>query len=302
MNLARSKLDTKNMPPAAALSGLGHVDIRRLWGIEPRFLVGWRFHFLIRVRNFLLACWCEPNTAMKFDTDECRGSQSENSQVLSLGLRFFILTFKLQNCIVSVIMNIIADAQLLRSFDAEQRGVFSKADLQTAFGEPHPAAFVRRVNKLLDQKILRRFCRGWYVGEAFDLATLSQRLAPNSYISFGTVLARNLLIGTSPDRQIVAVKTGRPRRYACESYIIEHVGVTEELLFGFSRINGIRYADAEKALLDTFYFHLRGRRYPFDIYSDISLHKLDQERLRDYLNCYRNPKFVTFVQGILEAR
>jgi len=199
-------------------------------------------------------------------------------------------------------MNAIANAQLLRRFDAEQRGVYSKADLQTVFGEQHPAAFVRRVNKLLDERILRRFCRGWYVGEAFDLPTLSQRLAPESYISFGTVLARELIIGTSPDRHIVAVKTGRPRRYACDGYVIEHVGVTEELLFGFSRINGIRYAEVEKALLDTLYFHLRGRRYPFDIYSDISLGKLDRERLHDYLKSYKNPKFVTFVKGLLEER
>ncbi len=199
-------------------------------------------------------------------------------------------------------MNAVADAQLLRRLEAEQGGVFSKADLQTAFGEQHPAAFVRRVQQLLDHRVLRRFCRGWYVGETFDLSTLSQRLAPDSYISFGTILARELIIGTNPDRKIVAVKTGRPRRYACGAYVIEHVGVTEGLLFGFSDVNGVRYADAEKALLDTLYFHLRGRCYPFDIYSDISLHKLDQDRLHDYLKRYKNPKFVTFVKGLLEER
>jgi len=199
-------------------------------------------------------------------------------------------------------MKAVADAQLVRYLGADQGGVYSKADLQTTFGEPHPAAFVRRVQRLLDHGILRRFCRGWYIGETFDLPTLSQRLAPESYISFGTVLAREFIIGTSPDRHIVAVKTGRPRRYACEGYVIEHVSVTEELLFGYLRINEVRYADAEKALLDTLYFHLRGRRYPFDIYSDISLGKFDQERIRDYLNRYRNPKFITFVKGLLEER
>jgi hypothetical protein len=199
-------------------------------------------------------------------------------------------------------MKSVADAQLLRRLDAEQGGVFSKADLQTSFGEPHPAAFVRRVQRLIDHGILRRFCRGWYVGETFDLPTLSQRLAPESYISFGTVLARELIIGTSSDRQIVAVKIGRPRRYAFDGYTIEHVGVTEDLLFGFSKVDGIRYADAEKALLDTLYFHLRGRRYPFDIYSDITMHKIDKSRLREYLSYYRNPKFVAFAERILEDR
>jgi len=199
-------------------------------------------------------------------------------------------------------MKSVADSQLVHRLNAEQCGIYSKGDLQSAFGEPHPAGFVRRVNTLLDHGILRRFCRGWYVGEDFDLATLSQRLAPESYISFGTVLARDLIIGTSPDRQIVAVKLGRPRRYTCDGYVIEHVGTTEELLFGFSTVNGVRYANAEKAVLDALYFHLRGRLYPFDIYSDIALHKLDKERMVDYLGRYRNPKFVAFAARVLEIQ
>ena len=103
-------------------------------------------------------------------------------------------------------MKAIFDAQLLRRLANAQAGVFSTADLRTAFAEPHPAAFVRRVRVLVDQGILRRFCRGWYVGERFDLATLGQRLAPNSYLSFTTILAKERIVGTNPDRRIVAVK------------------------------------------------------------------------------------------------
>ena len=199
-------------------------------------------------------------------------------------------------------MNSVADSQLIRRLDTGQRGVYSKADLQTAFGEPHPAAFTRRIQRLLDHGILRRFCRGWYFSETFDLPTLSQRLAPESYISFATVLARELIIGTRPEGHIVAVKIGRPRKYVYEGFVIEHVSVNKDLLFGFSSVNGVRYADAEKAFLDTLYFHLRGRPYPFDIYSDVSTHRLDRKRLYEYLGCYRNPKFVTFVKGLLVER
>ena len=199
-------------------------------------------------------------------------------------------------------MKSIADSQLLSRLNAAQRGVYAKSDLQTALGEPHPAAFARRIRTLLDHGILRRICRGWYVGEVFDLATLSQRLAPESYVSFGTVLARDLIIGTSPDRQIVAVKTGRPRRYSLDGQVIEHVSTAAKLLFGFTTTDGVRYANAEKAALDALYYHLRGRRYPFDIYSDIALHKLDKARLRDYLSNYRNPRFVAFAKGVLEIQ
>jgi len=198
-------------------------------------------------------------------------------------------------------MNVIADARAVQGLEEPQRGVFSKGDLQTALREQHPAAFVRRVDALLENGVLHRFCRGWYVAEGFDLATLSQRLAPGSVISFTTVLARHLVVGPSPETSIVAVKIGRPRRYTDGEHLIEHVSVAASLLFGFSTIDGVRYADPEKAFLDTLYFHLRGRRFPFDVYSDVAVDRLDHDRIRDYLSRYRNPKFVTFVEGMLAS-
>jgi len=196
-------------------------------------------------------------------------------------------------------MKSATDTRLIQSLERSQRGVFSKADLQTAFGERHPAAFARRINVLLELQVLRRFTRGWYVTEDFDVATLSQRLAPSSYVSFSTVLARHLIIGPNPEDRIIAVKSGRPRLYAMGDFVIEHVSVTEALFFGFETIDGVRYADAEKASIDTLYFHLRGRRYPFDIYSDMAVDKLDHARVRRYLESFQNPKFVAFAEGVL---
>lgn len=196
-------------------------------------------------------------------------------------------------------MNAAIDARIIQGLEQPQRGVFSKADLQTALAERHPAAFARRIDALLNLGILRRFSRGWYVTEDFDLATLSQRLAPASYISFSTVLARHLIVGPDPKDGIVAVKTGRPRRYALGDSVIEHVSVNDALLFGFETVDGVRYADAEKACIDTLYFHLRGRRYPFDIYSDMAVDRLDQARVRHYLERYNNPRFVAFAEGVL---
>ncbi len=194
----------------------------------------------------------------------------------------------------------VSDAQLLTQFEAAQHGVFSKADLQTILAEAHPAGFTRRIRSLIDQGVIRRFKRGWYVTEQLDLPTLSQRLAPNSIISFSTVLARKLIIGPRPERHIIAVTPGKARRYECDDLLIEHVHVTDALMFGFINERGIRYADAEKAVLDALYFHLRGRRYPFDIYSDIDTDKLDPKRLRKHLKHYKNSKFVTFTKSILE--
>ena len=107
------------------------------------------------------------------------------------------------------------------------------------------------------------------------------------------------MIGTNPNRRVVATKVGRTRRYAALGFVIVHVGISEQLVFGHELTDGVRYANAEKAVLDVLYFHLRGRRYPFDIYSDINFHKLTMSRVRDYLKRYNNPKFVAFAARVL---
>jgi hypothetical protein len=193
-----------------------------------------------------------------------------------------------------------ADARRIAALARAQRGVFSKADLQTILAEPHAKAFQRRTRTLEADGVLRRFCRGWYVAESFDLPTLSQRLAPRSYVSFGTVLARELLIGARPERQLTAAKVGRTRTYAALGVEIVHVHIAPHLDFGHRPTDGVEVADAEKAVLDVLYFHLRGRQYPFDIYSDIDFTRLNAKRVRDYLGRYRNPRFVAFATKLVE--
>lgn len=196
-------------------------------------------------------------------------------------------------------MNVISDSRLVSRLSVAQAGVFTTADLQTALGEQHPSAFGRRIRDLQTHGVLFRFTRGFYVTDEFELPVLSQRIAPGSCISFETVLARRLVIGTNPARRVVATKVGRTRRYAARGFEIEHVGISAGLVFGCANVDGVRFANAEKAVLDVLYFHLRGRRYAFDVYSDINLRKLDLSRVREYLQRYRNPRFVAFARRVL---
>lgn len=197
-------------------------------------------------------------------------------------------------------MKTVTDSALIDRFAVTQRGVFTKADLQILLAERHPAAFTRRVTALLRSGTLKRFSRGIYVHEPFDAPTLSQRLAPDSYISFGTVLARHLVIGTKPEHQLLAAKPGRAHVYTGPELEIVHVQIAPHLDFGHTVEQGVRWADPEKAALDTLYFHLRGRRYPFDVYSDLDTSRLDARRIQKYLKRYENPKFVSFARGVLE--
>ncbi len=197
-------------------------------------------------------------------------------------------------------MNALADARLIERLAGSQEGVFSTADLRTALAERHPSAFTRRIGVLVRAGVLRRFMRGWYVATTFDLQTLSQRIGPGSCVSFGTVLADALLIGTRPQRQVMATRVGTGRTWTGLGQRIVHVSIAPHLDFGWTASGGVRRAAPEKATLDALYFHLRGRRYVFDVYSDIDYERLDRARLDAYLARYRNPRFVAFARRLLD--
>jgi hypothetical protein len=196
---------------------------------------------------------------------------------------------------------LFTDSNSIAQWAPSVRGVFSKADLQSLLADPHPNSFYRRLRNLEAAAVLTRATRGFYVTKDCSLPVLSQRICERSYVSFGTVLAEALVVGTRPERQLMAVKVGKSRDYKTPAGRIVHLGVEEELFFGFETKDALFYALPEKALLDVLYFHVRGRRFPFDIYSDLNLAPLDRKRLASFLARYSNPRFVAFVENLLHG-
>lgn len=196
---------------------------------------------------------------------------------------------------------------LLQSLAPKHRGIFSNSDLSNLFLTLNSLSFNRRLKPFLKSGILRRFCRGYYVTENFDLEWLSQRLSTHSAISLGTVLAKNRLIGNIPQKTVYAVKIGKTRIYQSKFGSVVHLGYSSlsvglNLWFGYdTSITGIRYADKEKAFLDTLYFYQLGHKFSFNVYSDIDVEKLDLKKIQTYLKKYKNPKFKTFAKGVIDG-
>ncbi|OGQ21386.1 MAG: hypothetical protein A3I05_02155 [Deltaproteobacteria bacterium RIFCSPLOWO2_02_FULL_44_10] len=203
-------------------------------------------------------------------------------------------------------MNI--DAKILfalQSLIPQHRGVFAISDLNNLFLTRTAVELQQKLTPFLKEKILYRICRGIYVTQNFDLEWLSQKICPHSAISFGSVLAKELVIGSIPQKTVYAAKKGKTRVYKTSLGQVVHLGFAtagNRLWFGYEMTkNGIQYADAEKAFLDTLYFYQKGHKFAFNIYSDIQAHRLDQKKLQHYLRQYKNPKFKTFVQGVLHG-
>ena len=188
---------------------------------------------------------------------------------------------------------------MLVKHNSAMQGVYTIADLRNLFMPSSKVELYRRIQGLLDNHVLYRFCNTIYVTEDFSLEAVSCRINPQSYISCGNVLSRHLLIGVRPQKAVTAIKVGRSREYGGELGTVVHLGIASHLMFGYDFQEGIRRADMEKAYLDTLYFHQKGHRFSFDVLTDIDAPRLDRSRVLDYLNHYRNPRFKRFVENCL---
>jgi len=186
-----------------------------------------------------------------------------------------------------------SDVNKINSFADDLGGVFTMSDLKVLFSERTEAALYKKLVGLIEEKLLIKIMRGLYAVPDTPLDIICNRINPDSYISTGTVLARNMIIGSVPARKIEAVKVGRPRVYEFETGIIEYLGIAPGLFFGFDLCDGVRYATSEKAFIDACYYRYKGKLFSFDLDGDINKDALNGELISEYLTKY-DKRFVTF--------
>jgi predicted transcriptional regulator of viral defense system len=199
-------------------------------------------------------------------------------------------------------MNLLKDARLIAAYSPRMNGIFSISDLKNLFQETDRAKQNRRIDRLLRSGAISRFARCYYIAADAALENLCMRMHENSYISLASALSMHLMIGTMPVKTVYAVKPGRTRTYSGPIGRLVYVGIQPDLMFGFEYVDGIRYATAEKALLDALYFYQKGRRYFFNIFGDINMSTLNANVVREFLKRYKNPRFVTFVERYLNEQ
>lgn len=178
-------------------------------------------------------------------------------------------------------------------------GVFSYGDLFNLIGAGSDQRNKRAIKRLVQAGVIFKVQRGFYVTREPDLWQLGCRLKKNAYVSMDSVLAKNLLIGTIPQRSVSLVYPGI-RRKVVETPVgtVKLFSIKKDLIFGTSRLaNGVSVADSEKAYLDLLYYYAKGARFVVDPLKEVNIRKLDRAKLRKYLRKYRNPRFVAFVEG-----
>ena len=189
----------------------------------------------------------------------------------------------------------ISRFQKILSWTRELDGVLTIRDLEVAFNEKPDVSLYRAIRKLLASGELVKVKRGIYASPDASLATISSRIYPQSYISTGTVLAKNLIIGSIPAKKIQAVRVGVPRTFEFSMGVVEYLSIKKELFFGFQREGNSNWASGEKAFLDACYFYYKGKAFSVDLHQDINFEKLDVDTLNRYLENY-DKRFVSYFQ------
>jgi hypothetical protein len=180
-------------------------------------------------------------------------------------------------------------------------GVFFINDLKNLFNHDSEVQLYRRIIVFEKSGVLQRIKQGFYVTENFDPELLACRIYPDSYISFGNILAKELIIGSVPEKTIYLVKAGRNKLFTSPTVTLVYFGTAQDFQFGSINRNGKRYATPEKAFLDILYFYQKGHTFSFDIFNDIDISRLDTKKIESWLKHYKNPNYISFVKGVISA-
>lgn len=186
-------------------------------------------------------------------------------------------------------------------YQPEMKGVYTTADLYNLMGAQNPIANQRAIQRLVQAGSLERAMRGVYVANHFDANRLVSVLFPEAYISLDTALVSTGLMHTiRKDRFSIVTYRRKTASIRIQNTFIDVYSVAKKIFFGFKKNqDGDNVACPEKAFLDVLYFHLRGYKFLFDPKTEVDISSLDKKIVKKYLREYGNPKFVSFVEGVL---
>lgn len=195
----------------------------------------------------------------------------------------------------------IQEATFLTAQIKKLGGVCSLADFANLLGLENSQKINAAVRMYEREGLLARFINGFYIAENFSPEVLAQKIYPDSYLSLGTALAKNLVIGSVPKKTIYAVKTGKKRIFDNGKLRIIYFGIQENLSFGWKLDGQIKWATPEKAFIDLLYYYQKGFTPSFNIFSDLNLNNLQVDLVKKLLTSYKNKKFRAFVMGVIDS-
>lgn len=177
--------------------------------------------------------------------------------------------------------------------------VITVGELRTLFPKLGNDALMKFLKRLLKKGVLFKVKAGLYATKEASLIDISYKLNSESYLSFDSILAKYGVMGSIPRRHVAWVKVGSPKTFKFDLGIISHNSINSKYYFGYRIVDGIKEATPEKAFIDICYFLSKGKRFSFNISSDIAIKDLDSKLIEECLLAYPE-RFVEYIKKIIK--
>lgn len=196
----------------------------------------------------------------------------------------------------------VASLDLLEALAIPQQGVFTTSDLLAIKGGSNRSSLARWIGPLMASGRIQRARRDLYLWRNARPESVARHLALDATLSFGSALARHLLIGSIPTRHIRFTAGCRETHVETAQWNMTIHHLDPAMAFGvIEDDDGTRIADPEKAVLDCLYFQQRGVHFSFDLESDIERSALRRDVFLEYVERYNNPRFRSRCRRWLDA-
>jgi|SRR3989344_3565937 len=165
--------------------------------------------------------------------------------------------------------------------------IFTANDLKKLF--PKESAVLNTyLTRFKKAKVIIPITRGLYTlaDNTLDIEKLATAIYYPSYISFESALSKYGIINQGLYK-ITLATTRHSKKTVLLQTECEYSKLSQDLFFGFSLVNGIYIAEAEKAFLDTLYLTALGKRKTS--HSEWFLDDLDKNKLLKYAKPFGKP-------------
>jgi len=178
-------------------------------------------------------------------------------------------------------MEIYSSTDVIKGLRAKQLSFFTLTDFARLFAIKNRQTLYKKIQRLEEKKIIQKLIKGKYrflLGQADDFL-MANFLYPPSYISLESALSFYGIITGFPYR-ITSVCLKKTKTVETNNLEFQYSRVVNRLFWGYEKKGSFLIADKEKALVDYFYFGLKGLRL-LDL-DEFELAAIEKKKLATY--------------------
>jgi len=196
-------------------------------------------------------------------------------------------------------MKTYALSEIIMAFKKQNISLFTISDFARLFDLKNNNTLYKKIQRLEKQKIIKKIINGKYLFlmSHVDEFTIASFIMNPSYISLESALSfYGIMTGFS--YSITSISTKPPKMLIIDEKEYSYSHINPSLFWGYEKNGQFLIADKEKALLDYYYFSLKGLRNPLD-FDEIDKTQIDKAKLSSYAHRWGNKRIIKIIKDII---